>query len=156
MGDTPPTTVHWCFGLFKGPICQSIALPWMAGPACPNVVLTWIAHGVCAWRMHFIACFLRIKSSVLGARLECEATSRGQGSLVPESRGISCNAAGASLGTAGINMSPLNKYKSIISLCLSLEDGVCRMLGILFFLDQLSILRHKWTPRAIYPRRHHI
>ena len=64
--------------------------------------------------MVFVHGEFRVKSRVLGARLECEATSRGQGSPVPESRGISCNAAGAIWGTAGINMSPLNKCKIII------------------------------------------
>jgi len=48
-------------------------------------------------------------------------------------------------------------------LCLSLDDGVCRMTGICCFpwhenniYIYIYILSHKWTPQATYPRRHHI
>jgi len=40
--------------------------------------------------------------------------------------------------------------------CLSLDDGVCRMTEISGFPWKIHILLHRWTPRAIYPSRHHI
>ena len=35
-------------------------------------------------------------------------------------------------------------------LCLSLDDGVCRMTGILAFPWKIHRLLHKWTPQTIY------
>ena len=51
--------------------------------------------------------------------------------------------------------SPNNMGTQCSYLCLILDDGVCRMTGILGVHREIYILLHKWTPQAIHPSRHH-